>query len=103
MKALFGRKVCDLAELKELTHQAIKEGKKGQPYTITREVILKDEEFRDFAQDFFKDQSWISHEDGGMDQDGKIRCIRVVNIDTGEKVLINTEGYDYPRYTGLEL
>ena len=49
MKALFGRKVCDLVELKELTHQAIKVGKKGQPYTITREVILKDEEFRDFA------------------------------------------------------
>ena len=103
MKALFGRKVCDLVELKELTHQAIKEGQKGQPYTITREVILKDEEFRDFAQDFLKDQPWITAEDGGMDQEGKIRCIRVVNIDTGEKVLINTEGYDYPRYTGLEL
>jgi hypothetical protein len=29
------------------------------------------------------------HEDGGMDQESKIRCIRVVNIDTGEKVLIN--------------
>lgn len=66
-------------------------------------MILKDEEFRDFAQDFLKDQPWITAEDGGMDQEGKIRCIRVVNIDTGEKVLINTEGYDYPRYTGLEL
>ncbi|NDL68599.1 hypothetical protein GXN74_12710 [Clostridiales bacterium F-3ap] len=103
MKALFGRKVRDLVELKELTHQAIKEGKKGQSYIITKEVILKDDEFRDFAQDFLKDQPWISHEDGGMDQDGKIRCIRVVNIDSGEKVLVNTENYDYPRYTGLEL
>jgi hypothetical protein len=103
MKALFGRKVCDLVELKELTHQAVKEGKKGQPYTITREVILKNAEFRDFAQDFFKDQLWISHEDGGINEKGEIKCIRVGNAATGEKVLVNTEGYDYPRYTGLEL
>jgi hypothetical protein len=103
MKALFGRKICDLEELRGLTHQSIKDGKKGQPYTITREVILKDKDFRDFANDFLKDQSWISPEDGGMNEEGEIRCIRVVNIDTGEKVLVNTEGYDYPRYTGLEL
>ena len=103
MKALFGRKVCDLVELKEITHQAIKEGKKGQPYIITREVILKDADFRDFAQDFFKDQPWITIEDGGVSSEGEIRCIRVMNIDTGERVLVNTEGYGYPRYTGLEL
>jgi len=103
MKALFGRKICDLEELKQLTHQSIKDGQKGQPYIITREVILKDADFREFAQDFFKDQPWISHEDGGVSHEGEIRCLRVVNIDTGERVLVNTEGYDYPRYTGLEL
>ena len=103
MKALFGRKICDLEELKQLTHQSIKDGQKGQLYIITREVILKDADFREFAQDFFKDQHWISHEDGGVSHEGEIRCLRVVNIDTGERVLVNTEGYDYPRYTGLEL
>ena len=103
MKALFGRKICDLEELRGLIHQSIKEGQKGQPFTIIREVILKDKDFRDFANDFLKDQTWISPEDGGMSNDGEIRCLRVVNIDTGEKVLVNTEGYDYPRYTGLEL
>ena len=102
MKALFGRKVCDLVELK---NSPTKPSKRKERAAIHhhREVILKDAEFRDFAQDFLKDQPWITAEDGGMDQEGKIRCIRVVNIDTGEKVLINTEGYDYPRYTGLEL
>lgn len=103
MKALFGRKVCDLIELKALTHQAIKEGKKGQPYTITREVILKDAEFQDFAQDFMKDQSWITAEDGGINRNGEVRCIRVVNSETGEKILLNNEGYSYGRYVGLEL
>lgn len=103
MRALFGRKINDLEELKELINRANKEGKKGQPYIITREVILKDVDFRDFAENFLKDQDWITPEDGGMDQEGKIKCIRVINIETGEKVLVNTEGYNYPRYTGLEL
>ena len=103
MRALFGRKVCDLKELRELTHKAIRDGQKGQPYTISREVILKGKEFRDFAEDFFKDQDWITAEDGGINHEGEVRCIRVVNIDTGEKVLVNTEGYSWPRYTGLEI
>jgi len=103
MKALFGRKICNLTELKELTHQAIKDGKKGQPYIITREVILKSDDFMDFAKDFLKDQIWIMPEDGGINEKGEIKCIRVGNAATGEKVLVNTEGYDYPRYTGLEL
>jgi len=102
LRALFGRKTNDLEELKELTYEAIKAGKKGQLYTITREVILKDVAFRAFAEDFLADQDWITPADGGTTQSGEIRCIRVVNIDTGEKVLVNTEGYDYPRYTALE-
>jgi len=102
MKALFGRKVCNLKELRQITHQAIKEGQKGQPYTITREVILKDAEFKEFAQDFLKDQLWITAEDGGINQNGEVRCIRVVNIETGEKILLNGEGYSYGRYVGLE-
>ena len=52
MRALFGRKICDLEELKELTNQAIQEGKEGQPYTVIREVILDDKDFREFAEDF---------------------------------------------------
>lgn len=40
MKALFGRKVRDLDELKNLTLRAVKEGQKGQPYIIIREVCF---------------------------------------------------------------
>jgi hypothetical protein len=103
MRALFGRKICDLEELKELTDQAIQEGKEGQPYTVIREVILDDKDFREFAEDFLKDQPWILTKDGGVNKEGEIRCIRVVNRDTRDIVLVNAEGYDYPRYTGLEL
>ena len=103
MRALFGRKVSDLEELREITEAATEQGQQGQPYTITREVRLEDQAFRAFAADFFEDQPWITKEDGGVNEAGEIRCIRVINEVTGEKVLVNTEGYDYPRYTGLEL
>jgi hypothetical protein len=101
MRALFGRKINDLKELQELTHEAIKAGQKGQLYTITREVILEDAAFREFANDLLEDRDWITPEDGGTNENGEIRCIRVINSDTGEKVLVNTEGYNYPRYTAL--
>jgi hypothetical protein len=103
MKALFGRKVRDLDELKDLTLRAVKEGHKGQPYIIIREVFLANEYFMDFAGDFLKDQFWIRSEDGGINMNGEVRCVRVNNMDTDEKVLVNSEGYDYPRYTALEI
>lgn len=95
MRALFGRKVVDLQELRELTEEALKEGGlKGEEYTVEQEVELIDEAFREFTGDFLKDQPWINP---------KASCIRVINKDTGKKVLILPEGYQYPRYTGLEL
>ena len=103
MGALFGRKICDIEELRELTSRANKEGRKGQPYTVIREVILDDEDFKKFSSDFLENQPWILPEDGGVNRAGEIRCIRVINSCTGEKVLVNSEGYDYARYTGLEL
>lgn len=102
MKALFGRKVCDFEELKELTRKALEEGYEGQTYIVTREVLLENEAFHEFASDFLEDQPWITKEDGGVNEKGEIRCIRVINKDTGEKVLINNEGYDYGRYVAIE-
>ena len=102
MKALFGRKVSNLAELKEVTEEATKQGERGQSYIVTKEVELEDNEFRWFANDFFNDQPWITREDGGVNAEREARCIRVINKDTGEKVLVNSEGYSYPRYIAVE-
>src|SRR5690554_3561191 len=102
MKALFGRKVSSLAELKEITEEATKQGQRGQSYIVTKEVELEDTDFHNFANDFFNDQPWITKEDGGVNENREVRCIRVINKDTGEKVLVNTEGYTYPRYTAIE-
>ena len=102
MRALFGRKVCTLAELKEVTDHAIKRGQPGHPYTVTREVHLSNEDFTTFSSNLLRDQPWITKDDGGVNQEGKIRCIRVINQDTGDIILVNNEGFDYARYTSLE-
>ncbi|WP_034328623.1 DUF6329 domain-containing protein [Alkaliphilus transvaalensis] len=101
-RALFGRKLNDLKELKEATFYANKNSQQGSFYKVTKEVLLNDEEFKEFSKDFFQEQPWIEKSDGGSNENGEIRCIRVINTDTGERVLINNEGYDYCRYTALE-
>lgn len=96
MKALFGRKISDIDELNELTDLAIKDGFSPQDYVVTKEVILSDSEFKELTADFLKDQPWITKDDGGPNENGELRCIRVINQSTGEKLLINSEGFEYP-------
>jgi hypothetical protein len=102
MKAIFGRKMTSLEELKEATTRARKEGFVGKPYVVIKEIALSNADFRKFAGDFLEDQPWIEKTDGGHNQNGEAKCIRLINIETGERVLINNEGYGYPRYTALE-
>lgn len=92
--SLFGRKISNLGELKTLTEQALREGKKGKAYSINKEVELENEDFQKFAVDFLRDQPWIEKED---------TCIRVKNKETGETVLVDPQGYEYPRYVSLEI
>ena len=99
-KALFGRKIANLEELKELTLAVQHKGEIG--YEVTKEVMLTGDEFQQFASDFLQDQPWISPEDGGSNKKGGVRCILVINKETGERVLVSSEGYQYPRYTALE-
>lgn len=101
-RALFSRKVKDLKELKELTKLAKKDGARGSEYTVVKEIEMNDSEVKAFADDFSKDQDWISKEDGGVDSENGLICIRVTNIETGEKVLVDSEGYTYSRYVALE-
>lgn len=94
MRALFGRKVATLDELKELTERAVGEGMTGRTYRVDEEVVLSDKDFNSFASDLLAYQPWINRE---------ATCIRVINEDTKETVLIDPQGYQYPRYTSLEI
>ena len=101
-RALFGRKLNDLEELRDATARAKQAGQRGSLYEVTKVVSLDSDDFKAFAEDFFNEQSWIDKTDGGSNENGEIRCIRVINTETGERLLISSEGYDYCRYTALE-
>jgi len=103
MRALFGRKIDNIVVLREATERSRKSGMKGTVYTVDREVEMTDEAFREFGKDFLKDQPWILKSDGGYNEKGEYRCIRVRNMDTGERLLVSSEGFDYPRYVAIEL
>ena len=103
MRALFGRKIENIVDLREATERSRKSGMKGTVYTVDREVEMTDEAFREFGKDFLKDQPWILKTDGGYNEKGEYRCIRVINVDTGERLLVSSEGFEYPRYIGIEL
>lgn len=102
MKVLFGRKFTDIKELREATEDAKKRGVVRSRYTVIRKVELSDHEFKKFCSDFLEDQPWIEKNDGGNNAAGEPRCIRVKNVKTGERILVNTEVYEYPRYTVIE-
>ena len=103
MRAIFGRKIVTLTELKVLTLEALRNRVIGSEYLVLREVLLENEDFKDFTDDFLEDRAWILKTDGGKGPDGKLRCIRVVNKETNEAVLVNSEGHQYARYTALEI
>lgn len=102
MKAIFRRKLSNFEELKEETERAIENGDSGNIYKITREIKLSNENYIKLISNFFVDQTWIKKNEGGSTPIGEFKCIRVINKDTNEKLLINPEGYSYPRYTALE-
>ena len=49
MKALFGRKMVDIEELRDATINAKKEGFVGSAYKVTKEVALSDIDFKEFT------------------------------------------------------
>lgn len=102
MKTHFVRKLNNLEQLKELTELILEEEETKDSYKIIKEIKLNATDFKAFSEDFFKDWDWLTSEDGGRGRDGKIRCTRVSNSETGEAVLVNNEGFSYARYTALE-
>lgn len=102
MRALFARKIENIVDLRETTERSRKSGVRGTVYTVDREVEMTDDEFREFGKDFLKDQPWIFKTDGGYNEKGEYRCIRVKNVDTGDSLLVSSEGFDYPRYIAIE-
>lgn len=102
MKAIFVRKATSLEVVKEVTEELKEKGYEGANYQVTRKVELSNEDFRQLTNDLLQDQAFIQKDEGGMNEVGEVLCIRVINKETGERMLIDPQGYEYPRYIAIE-
>jgi len=97
-KAVFIRKACDLGDLRRM---AEKYDKKAEPYVIEKTVKLSKNEFDSLKCDFFMERTWITENLDKMWKDESWHCILATS--KGEKIgiLIESEGYDYARYSAV--
>lgn len=102
MKAIFVRKASSLEVVKDVIEELKEKGYEGANYQVTREVELCNEDFRKLANDLLEDQAFIQKDEGGLNDEGEVLCIRVINKESGERILIDPQGYEYPRYTAIE-
>lgn len=58
-RALFGRKLNDIEELREATARAKQTGQRGSLYEVTKVVSLEGDDFKAFSEDFFNEQPGV--------------------------------------------
>ena len=102
MKGIFVRKASDIDVVRDVTEELKSKGHDGTTYRVTREVELSDKEYKKLTNDLLQDQDFINEDEGGINDEGEVLCIRVINKESGERILIDPQGYEYPRYTALE-
>jgi len=99
-KALFLRKASNINELRLLDEE---DGDRA-PYVIEKTIELPDEEFKKFSDELLWDTK-IAKENVDLmyiDDNGVWHCVLVTSREADYGVLVEAEGYDYPRYTALK-
>ncbi len=72
-----------------------------QDCLIEKVIRLNSDDFLCFQRNLCKDQDFIieNNDIGGSDEQGNKRCLLILNRDSDDGILVNTEGYNYARYT----
>ena len=94
--AAFLRKARNLEELIDWSRVA----KRRSPYVIEKTIELEKMEFEHFANDLFADQGFIKDNIELMytEKNGVKHCIFVKASGESAGILVESEGYEYPRY-----
>ncbi len=102
-RAYFIRKPLDIQEVKDCTKTAIANRARRETYKIRKTISLSDEEYKNFIGHLSDDYDFLMEYTDlcGPDVDGYTNCLAVRNKQTKEKILVNTEGYNYARYVAL--
>ena len=105
-KTTFIRKPSTLAEVQERTYR-VEKRHDSQPvdiYYVAQEVQLEANEFFDLCDDLVSEREWIRTFSNQLHpmQDGAVAAIRVTCAHALTVLIIDPQGFDYPRYVGLE-
>ena len=65
--------------------------------------LMNDNEYETFSKNLLSEQSFITDRKDEMyvDSTGQIHGLLVLNKDSGDGILIDSQGYDYPRYVAF--
>lgn len=99
MKAVMVRKACNVKDWQDIVNQFKLD--KSQ-VKIEKTIEISDEEFKKLCDDFFEYRDYITENLKHMYmEEGVWHCILVKGKTSDIGLLIESEGYDYARYTGL--
>ena len=99
MKARMFRKALNVNDWQE---QVTNYNTRESDVVIEKIVVLNSDEFNFFCANFMSDQEYITKNVDLMYLcDGKWHCILVKSCDSEIGVLVESEGYDYARYTAV--
>lgn len=105
LKTTFIRKPCTLDEVQEET-KCIEHLNGGQPrhsYYIAEDIRLEENSFFELCDNLLTDRDWIAAFSNQLYpmKDGAVPAIRVTCAHSLTVLIIDPQGYDYPRYVGL--
>lgn len=105
-KTYFIRKATTLAEMKDTLRHASSLGYELRPYTIAREIELDSAAWARFTKNLCDTQDWLADfsrdaREQGLYKRDAVPCILVRKAGSDEAIIVDTQGYDYARYTTL--
>ena len=74
---------------------------KAAPFTVVREIILSESNYRRFQADLLAETPFIAartHLTGYSEKSGRFRCLLVSTRKRQDGILVDSEGYAYARY-----
>ena len=95
-KVRMERKPCHIGDVKVGEFSTIEE------CIVVNDLEVANKEWKDIVNDFFKHND-IWENIGGSNEQDMTLVTRLTNKVTKEVIFVNTEGYDYARYVGIEV
>lgn len=103
-KTYFFRNINNMKELIEKNNIAINKNKEKLEYLVIETIELENKDYIQFINKLHNNYYFLYDyiEKMKIDENGIWRCIKVMNKETGKSILVQNDGYSYPRFVAIE-